>query len=77
MESCTHAADQGETHRFTVLSSPTPPSTSLGKNRMAGGEEEKQIFGLFFFSSGHASVLKISPVHFQILSSLPPSVVIW
>lgn len=39
----------------------------------------KQIFGLFFFflSSDHASVLKISPVHFQILSSLLSSVVIW
>lgn len=37
--------------QFTVLSFLTPPSTSLGKNRMAGGEEGKQIFGLFFFFS--------------------------
>lgn len=39
----------------------------------------KQIFGHFFFflSSDHASVLKISPVHFQTLSSLLSSVVVW
>ena len=42
---------------------------------MAGGEAGKQIF--FFLPSGHASILKISPVHFQILSSLLSSVVIW